>query len=263
MERGGRMFFATGDTHGEWTRFSSKNFPEGKTLSRDDYVFIMGDFGIWDDSAREKHDFDWLAQKPFTICFVSGNHENYDMLEQLPIEEWNGGKVNFIRDNIIHLRRGQVFTINGVKIFTFGGARSHDIQQGILDPDDPQFDKKKKILNKLGGMYRINHISWWEQEMPGAKELAEGIRNLDKHSWQVDYIFTHCAATDIQKQLTGESTAYQSDCLTDYLEMIRRKAEYKWWVFGHYHMNCSMNDRDVVLYEQIVTIPDKWGKDIE
>jgi len=257
------MFFATGDTHGDWSRFRSGNFPEGKTLTRDDYVFIMGDFGIWDDSVREKQAFDWLSQKPYTICFVSGNHENYDMLEQMPVEVWCGGKVNFIRDNIIHLRRGQVFTINGVKIFTFGGARSHDIQQGILEPDDPQFYKKKMILSKLGGMYRINHISWWEQEMPGENELEEGVRNLEKHKWKVDYIFTHCAATDIQNQLTGESAAYQPDRLTDYLEVIRRRVEYRWWVFGHYHMNCCMNDRDVVLYDQIVMIPDKSEENME
>ena len=32
--------------------------------------------------------------------------------------------------------RGQVYEINGKTFFTFGGASSHDIQDGILDPND-------------------------------------------------------------------------------------------------------------------------------
>ncbi len=30
------------------------------------------------------------------------------------------------------------------KIFTFGGASSHDIEGGILETDDPEYKKKKK-----------------------------------------------------------------------------------------------------------------------
>ena len=41
--------YITGDTHGDFRRFSADNFPEGKTLTKKDYVIICGDFGgIWD-----------------------------------------------------------------------------------------------------------------------------------------------------------------------------------------------------------------------
>ncbi len=40
--------------------------------------------------------------------------------------------------------RGQVFEIDGKKIFTFGGASSHDISGEILETDDPEFKEKKK-----------------------------------------------------------------------------------------------------------------------
>ena len=43
--------------------------------------------------------------------------------------------------------------------FTFGGATSHDIDGGILEPDDPDFKKKRKKLNKGILPYRINHVS--------------------------------------------------------------------------------------------------------
>ena len=34
--------------------------------------------------------------------------------------------------------RGQVFTIDDKTFFTFGGAQSHDIRDGILETDDPR-----------------------------------------------------------------------------------------------------------------------------
>ena len=62
--------------------------------------------------------------------------------------------------------RGQIFNIDDKKIFTFGGARSHDISGGLLDPEEPGFKSKKKRLDKGYMPYRIKHLSWWEEEMP-------------------------------------------------------------------------------------------------
>ena len=56
---------------------------------------------------------------------------------------------------MIHLMRGQIFEIDGKSIFTFGGASSHDITGGILDPMDPKYGKKKKQLNRDKVPYRI------------------------------------------------------------------------------------------------------------
>ena len=71
------MIYATGDTHTEWMpRLSNKGFPEGKDLTKDDYVVILGDFGIWDGSKGEQKRLDWLEERPFTTLFVDGNHEN-------------------------------------------------------------------------------------------------------------------------------------------------------------------------------------------
>ena len=35
------------------------------------------------------------------------------------------------------LERGQVFDLGGRTFFTMGGASSHDIQDGVLEPDAP------------------------------------------------------------------------------------------------------------------------------
>lgn len=39
-------------------------------------------------------------------------------------------------------------------------------------------------------MFRINHISWWQEELPSQKEMDEGIENLVKYGNKVDYIIT-------------------------------------------------------------------------
>ena len=53
--------------------------------------------------------------------------------------------------------RGQVLTIEGKKIFTFGGAKSHDISGGILELNDPDFyDKRKELESWFFGHYHDN-----------------------------------------------------------------------------------------------------------
>lgn len=80
------MLYVTGDTHGDWmSRLNTDAFPEQKTMTKDDYVLILGDFGYWHDTKSERYNLKWLANKPFTTLFVSGNHENYDRLQELDI----------------------------------------------------------------------------------------------------------------------------------------------------------------------------------
>ena len=101
--------FITGDTHGDFTRFKKEVFYEQAELTKEDCAIICGDFGgIWDGSANERYWLDWLEQKTFTTLFVSGNHENFDLLAEYPVEDWCGGKVQRIRPSVIHLMRGQI-----------------------------------------------------------------------------------------------------------------------------------------------------------
>ena len=192
------MIYITGDCHGNFKRFNASIFPEQKEMTKDDYVIICGDFGgVWNrdsESDTETIVLDWLDCKPFTTLFIDGNHENFDRLYSYPVENWNGGKIHRIRPSVIHLMRGQVFELGGKKIFTFGGASSHDIDGGILEPDDPDFKKKKRVLDKGWRTYRINHLSWWKEELPSEEEMETGRKNLAEHDNDVDYIVTHCCS---------------------------------------------------------------------
>ena len=145
------MVYITGDTHAVFTRFGTKVFPEQKEMTRDDFVIICGDFGgIWYDNAYEQYWLKWLSEKPFTILYVDGNHENFDRLysDEFEVVDFHGGKAHKIRDNIYHLMRGYVFDLCGKKFFSFGGASSHDIQDGILEPSD--YPSMSVFLDKAG-----------------------------------------------------------------------------------------------------------------
>lgn len=250
------MIFITGDTHGDWmTRLNRQNFPEQNEMTKDDYVIICGDFGLWHDTPQERHYLDWLDKKPFTTLFVDGNHENFDRLYDMPVEEWHGGKVHKIRNSVIHLMRGQVFDINGQSFFTFGGASSHDISDGILEKDDPRLKKWRKDYTKF---FRINHVSWWAEELPSQKEMDEGLANLQKHNNRVNYIITHSPYTSIMKYIGAMSAgknSYKPDMLTDYLQKIKDNTHYGLWIFGHMHDNCRFPwDKSACLFEQIVRL---------
>ena len=225
-------------------------------MTKADYVIVCGDFGgVWDKDASGKKEIwwlDWLENRPFTTLFVDGNHENFDRLYGYPVEMWNGGKVHKIRPSVIHLMRGQVYLIDGKKIFSFGGARSHDISGGILEPEDPDYAQKKKQLDQGWEPYRINHVSWWAQEMPIAEEMEEGRRNLKGHGNCVDFIVTHCCSSGTQAYISGG--IFTPDTLTKYFQELRETVQFKKWFFGHYHDNKNVNAEEILLYEQIIRI---------
>lgn len=228
------MIFLTGDIHGDIDihKLSNKYFPENKKLCKSDYVIIAGDFGlVWDGKRPDQYWLKWLKERNFTTLFVDGNHENFDMLNSYPVDIWNGGKVHFINDSVIHLMRGQVYKIEGMKIFCFGGA--------------PSSDKE----------YRKDGISWWKQEIPSEEEYKEGIESLKANNWEVDYIITHTSPSSIFKIVKEK---YNKDKeiteINYYFENIKSKTTFKKWFSGHDHIDDVINMKHIVLYEQVIEI---------
>ncbi len=250
------MIYITGDTHADFElRFNTENFPEQKEMTKDDYVIICGDFGgVWEqvEDRRERWWLNWFESRPYTLLFIDGNHENHERLASYPVKEWNGGKVHEIRPHVLHLMRGQVFTLQDKTFFTFGGAKSHDIQGGVLEPEDPDYKSKLREAFDRGLPFRINHVSWWAGEMPSEEEMREGLRNLAAHDNTVDFVVTHCCPSSTQVLLRG--SMYEPDFATRYLEEIRNSVNYTKWFFGHYHDNRNVTAKDILLYEQLIRI---------
>ena len=76
--------------------------------------------------------------------------------------------------------RGQAFELQGRTFFTMGGAQSRDVADGILDMDSPDFYARYDSQYRDRGQFRINHISWWQEELPSDEEYAEARRTLKR-----------------------------------------------------------------------------------
>lgn len=239
------MVFITGDTHGEFSRLRLLETAAGRQLTKEDFLIISGDFGgIWRGDRHEQSVLDELAAQPFTILFADGNHENYDLLDSYPTDTWHGGRVQYIRDNLIHLMRGQIYEIEGKTFFVLGGAACHDIHDGVLDKDDPELEKKFTAMQLERKMFRVRGISWWAQELPDESELNEAWENLKAHDMKVDYIITHCAPSSIQQRIRFRTFnfSYKDNALTDFLEKVYSECSYREWYCGHYHFETEFEN---------------------
>ena len=155
-----------------------------------------------------------------------------------------------IRPHVLHLMRGEVFTIQGKKFFTFGGASSHDISDGIVDGSKDNWREECRKLNKQGKYsYRVKGVSWWEQELPTQEEMDYGKRKLEENSNEVDYIISHCAPQEIASVFS--MGFYKSDILTSYFNEIMSNAKFTHWYFGHYHDDKTIMGKFTMLYDNI------------
>lgn len=229
------MIYVTGDTHG-MSDFFKLLSPNLSNLSKKDYVIIAGDCGVLFDPDKKEQVINLYSYLPFSILFVDGNHENFDLINSYPVEYWHGGKVHKIADSIYHLMRGQIFEIDGSTFFTFGGALS--------------FDKKR----------RIEGISWWADELPTNDDFSEAITNLSKYNYKVDFVITHDCPYSWMGGVKGSRKlmyeGFLSSASNEYLENILLKLSFRKWFFGHYHMDTELFPVAIELYQQVLKITD-------
>jgi len=220
------MIYVTGDTHGDYSRFKD---PAIKKLRRGDTLIICGDFGFfWNGSRKERSTIKKLTKKGYTIAFLDGCHENFDILEEYPVTEWNGGKARVIADNLIHLMRGQVYTIEDKKIFTFGGGHSQD------------FD------------FRRSSENWWKREKPSHDEIIEAIENLRNNDNSVDYVITHeppvslkdCLNVDVLQRLEVHAL----------FEDIIKTCTYQKWFFGKCHIDKHIPIKFFAVFNNVIPL---------
>lgn len=226
--------FLTGDTHGgkELWKLNSENFPIGRELTKDDYVIVLGDFGlIWNNDKEDLYWRKWLNEKPWTTLFVDGNHENHILLNQYVVENWNNGKIHKIESSIYHLMRGQVFIINSMKFMTMGGAHSIDV------------------------MFRKKNISWWEEELPSYSEYKELLNNLKKHNYNVDYVLTHTCPIDVFAFVVNNHKEMGIKNLERFFYALKRRLVFKKWYFGHFHMDKIVDDKHRCMFSDVIEIP--------
>ncbi len=235
--------YITGDIHATYDihKLMQSRFDAGN-LTKNDYMIICGDFGlVWNGSDNEEYWLRWLDARPFTTLFVDGNHEGFKLLNSYPEHKWNGGRVHQINDSVLHLMRGEVFDLNGTKVFTMGGAASS------------KYDREHR---KAG-------VSWFADEIPSKKERAHAEKTLEENDWGVDIVITHCAPSSAEKAIsmvTDRLKDHPMDEYTDWLETINERLEYRAWFCGHYHVDAALGGKKQALYQRIVRLAETPGE---
>lgn len=219
------MIYFTGDVHGDRHRLSKS---ELGMLKPGDTLIICGDFGfLWDNRKSEIKFLNHLGMRKYNICFVDGIHENFDLLSDLPVVMWNGGKAHLIHDNVYHLMRGQIFNIEGKTIFTMGGGE---------DPEEEPSDYDNEI----------------HKETPSAAEMLSAAKMLESVNYKVDYIVTHEPPAKTRDfMLLSSNKTLRVTALGAFFDGLSGQADFKKWYFGSMHTDKHISDSQVSLFTSI------------
>jgi hypothetical protein len=152
------MIYLNADLHGDFSPlYEFANSERGKHLGKNDFVIILGDFGIDYFTLEEIKQMD--GKLPFTLMFLDGNHENFDLLGSMTESMAYGGRVHNI-GGVYHLCRGEVFSLpckeKNVTIAVCGGGDSRDKE------------------------YRVPGVSWFEAEAITNDDVNNLKNNLEK-----------------------------------------------------------------------------------
>jgi len=216
------MIYFASDPHGGENTEGIRRFLELSQPS--DLLILLGDVGLRFQDTEENRRFDeWFLSLDRQIAMVDGNHENNAYLASFPEDTWGGAPVHRLSPHIVHLKRGNVYTVEGKTFFVMGGCKS------------------SARWKEMG--------LWYEGEEPSEEELALGYRSLAARNNQVDYILTH-RYVDYRQEPEGSCPPLTLEGLTRYID---ENVTFRHWYAGHNHVPARPDDRHTIVYD--VPIP--------
>ena len=191
-----------------------------KQFNEISYHIILGDGGfLWPgQEERETVILETLAERPFPILCVFGNHEPVLGRPDLPeIDIGIGEKVIVVSEKnpqLFFLKRGKIYNIENRKFLVLGGALS--------------IDKR----------FRRPNTSWWENEYWTEEEEAALFALLEKDN-NFDYVLSHTGPDRINwkgfaKNGADSPEKYQ-DKVAKLNDEIDSRINCKQWFCGHWH----------------------------
>lgn len=212
------MIYLLSDIHGDMNFNGLKEYIQ--TAGEDDLLIVLGDIGLMYAEREDYKEFtEFFLSIDKNIAFLDGNHENFDFIESFPEEDWNGGKVHRLSESIVHLKRGNVFTLEDKTFFVMGGCKS---------------SQKWKDMGL-----------WYEREEPSNEEIAFAIENLKNHGNKVDFVLTH------KYEKPKENPAPKTlEALTKYID---ENIDFSHWYAGHWHQT-ELNRRHSTVYNKLIKL---------
>lgn len=235
----GRIFI-TGDKHGTFSPFFG--LTEKNELYPEDVLLITGDASyVWNEEYPLK--VETLQQLfPGTVAFIDGNHENHALLNGMETQIWNGGQVHRVGERVYHLMRGELYIIYGNRIFTFGGARSVDVDR-----------------HKEGdSWWKEEGRSWWKEEEPTPEEIEYGNSQLVRYLDQIDYVITHetplMARAFISRAKDVDEDYLLPALFDNWYQRLESAPNFKKWYFGHMHVDQLITPKLRALHSNILPL---------
>jgi len=246
------MIFVTGDTHADnqqrvydlILKATTKKYLERPAGT--DYLIVLGDCGIfWKPSEKDSNiaalqvvlkKYTANTGRKLEFLFLSGNHENFDMLNKLQKVERFGSEVGMLAHGIYNLLTGNIYTIENQVLAVFGGALS-------IDKAD-----------------RIEGVSWWREEIPAYSVQEAFIEKLSNIA-HVDYLLTHTTSSkEIYALDMYPFSGKLTDSVAEYLRIVKTMFPdlFKHHYFGHFHMDATVESTNsTCLYNVILELGQK------
>ena len=214
------MIYLISDLHGDENFKGFNEYLEKAT--KDDLLIILGDVGLnFDNSEKTKKFTKYFLSANKRVAILDGNHDNFEYLNSFPIEKWKGGVVSRLTENVLHLKRGNIYEIQGKSFFVFGGCKSSSKW-------------------KEAGL-------WHDGEEPSKEELTLAYENLKKANYKVDYVLTH----KYEQTPPRGTVSLDLQKLTSFIE---ENVKYKRWYAGHWHKNQILDEKHLFVYDELIKI---------
>ena len=233
-----KYYLVTGDLHGRLGRVQQIHTNPEETA-----IIILGDAGFqyYLDSRDTKFKNE-AKHTGFTFYCVRGNHEARPADIKNIIYEYDDnvkGMVYYEPDfpTIRYFSDGGEYTILGKKTLVIGGAYSVDKQYRLL----------------RGWQWFANEQLSKEEQ----KEIEQFLITQYPDTPHYDLVLTHTCPLSWEPRELFLSMIDQStvDASTEiWLEEIKNKITYDFWLFGHFHGNKIVNSNAAMLFEAVLDI---------
>jgi 3-oxoacid CoA-transferase subunit A len=232
--RGLKLFYITGDTHGQFDRIAK--FCDKANTSKDDTLIILGDVGLnYFSDKRDRINKDLLQQLPINFFCIHGNHERRPSTINTYSEiNWNGGEVyvEYEYPSLMFAKDGEVFDIEGRQAIVIGGAYSVD------------------------KFYRITRSwHWFEDEQPSDAIKTTVTNKLNEIDWKINTVLSHtCPINYIPREwfLEGIDQSSIDNSTENWLQWIEENLDYKNWYCGHFHGSKVIDKIRFMFHDYIV-----------
>ena len=222
--------YFTGDTHGGqgYTDLHCRL----KEVENNSVLLIAGDFGyVWDkDYLIKLLPIEHICQhNNIEIYSVLGNHENYDIINKLPIVEKYGGKCYQVSENIFFFCNGELFDFGKCKLAVWGGGLSIDKE------------------------FRIPGKSWWAAEIPSYRTFYNFMEKLETVNTKEYILFTHVPSTETIERLLWNVNPKFTDPVGQQISGLKNHFEFNHHIFGHMHDDKQF-ENETLIWEDVLDL---------